>query len=151
MNTFRSPQKIILTRLKRKKNKKAREVQTLHGEDEFPLCLCSKRGYIGIRTKVPRFRCSTYFKTVGSCNGIFCVITKNCLSLWNPSIRRKVSVPKYPQRSELVSKNIEFGFGFDPISDDYKIVGVSYPDDRSFVFALKMGTWCEIASQISYF
>ncbi|KAL4555053.1 hypothetical protein LXL04_037664 [Taraxacum kok-saghyz] len=64
--------------------------------------------------------------------------------------RRKVSVPKYPQSSELVSKNIEFGFGFDPLSDDYKIVGVSYPDDRSFVFALKMGTWCEISSPKSH-
>ncbi|KAL4554004.1 hypothetical protein LXL04_039879 [Taraxacum kok-saghyz] len=76
---------------------------------------------------------------------VFNIYDHSTLKSW-----RKVSVPKYPQRSELVSKNIEFGFGFDPISDDYKIVGVSYPDDRSFVFALKMGTWCEIASPKSH-
>ncbi|KAL7591750.1 hypothetical protein Lser_V15G35136 [Lactuca serriola] len=38
------------------------------------------------------------------------------------------------------------GFGLDRISDDYKIVRLSYVKDHSFVYAVKSGTWCEIAS-----
>nr|KAJ0198319.1 hypothetical protein LSAT_V11C700383320 [Lactuca sativa] len=84
------------------------------------------------------------FGTVGSCNGTFCLKTKNGLTLWNPSIRRKVRVLECPRSSELASGGI--GFGFDPISDDYKIVWISYEKDTSFVYAVKTGTWCEIAS-----
>ncbi|CAI9295088.1 unnamed protein product [Lactuca saligna] len=61
-----------------------------------------------------------------------------------PSIRRKVRVPECPRTSELTLGGI--GFGFDPISDDYKIVWISYEKDSSFVYAVKTGTWCEVAS-----
>ncbi|CAI9295087.1 unnamed protein product [Lactuca saligna] len=143
LHTFRSPQKIRFTHENIDNNKIAEVVYTLHGEDELPLCLCPKRGYIGITTTIP-FPCSNRFRTVGSCNGTFCLKTKNGLTLWNPSIRRKVRVPECPRSSELALRGI--GFGFDPISDDYKIVWISYEKDTSFVYAVKTGTWCEIAS-----
>ncbi|KAL7593413.1 hypothetical protein Lser_V15G35176 [Lactuca serriola] len=143
LHTFRSPQKIRFTHENIDNNKIAEVVYTLHGEDELPLCLCPKRGYIGITTRIP-FPCSNRFRTVGSCNGTFCLKTKNGLTLWNPSIRRKVRVAECPRSSELALGGI--GFGFDPISDDYKIVWISYEKDTSFVYAVKTGTWCEIAS-----
>ncbi|KAL7593415.1 hypothetical protein Lser_V15G35179 [Lactuca serriola] len=143
MHTFRSPQKIRFTHENIDNNKIAEDVYTLHGEDELPLCLCPKHGYIGITTTIP-FPCSNRFRTVGSCNGTFCLKTKNGLTLWNPSIRRKVRVPECPRSSELALGGI--GFGFDPISDDYKIVWISYEKDTSFVYAVKTGTWCEVAS-----
>ncbi|KAL4554002.1 hypothetical protein LXL04_039877 [Taraxacum kok-saghyz] len=94
---------------------------TLHGEDELPLCVSPNRGYISIRTKVSLFPChNTHSRTVGSCDGISVML------------------------SELPLGGI--GFGFDPITDDYKIVWISCAKDRSFVYAIKMGTWCEIAS-----
>ncbi|XP_023750115.1 putative F-box protein At3g16210 [Lactuca sativa] len=144
LHTFRSPQKIRFTHENNDNNKNANDFYTLHGEDELPLCLCPKRGYIGITTRIP-FPCSNkYFRTVGSCNGTFCLKTKNVLTLWNPSIRRKVRVLECPRSSELPLGGI--GFGFDPISDDYKIVWISCEKDTSFVYAVKTGTWCEIAS-----
>ncbi|KAL4554336.1 hypothetical protein LXL04_039556 [Taraxacum kok-saghyz] len=39
-----------------------------------------------------------------------------------------------------------FGFGFDPINDDYKIIKISYDRDTSLVYAVKTGIWHEIAS-----
>ncbi|CAI9295090.1 unnamed protein product [Lactuca saligna] len=143
MHTFRSPQKIRFTHENINNHKIAEDVYTLHGEDELPLCLCPKRGYIGITTTIP-FPCSNRFRTIGSCNGTFCLKTKNGFTLWNPSIRRKVRVPKCPRSSKLALGGI--GFGFDPISDDYKIVWISYEKDTSFVSAVKTGTCCEVAS-----
>ncbi|KAL4555032.1 hypothetical protein LXL04_037643 [Taraxacum kok-saghyz] len=99
MHTIRSPTKIILSHLKwKRKNKEARYFETLHGEEELPLCLCPKCKYNGIRTKAPFFRCNIHIGIIGSCNGIFCVRNENRLSLWNPSIRREVSVPELPHK-----------------------------------------------------
>ncbi|KAL4555113.1 hypothetical protein LXL04_037724 [Taraxacum kok-saghyz] len=67
-------------------------------------------------------------------------------SLWNPSIRRKLNVPQCPQRSDPLLEGI--GFGFDPLNDDYKIVWFSCAKgkENSYVYAMKTGAWCEIAS-----
>ncbi|KAL4554006.1 hypothetical protein LXL04_039881 [Taraxacum kok-saghyz] len=51
MHTIRSPTKVILSRLKWEKIIEEGYFQTLHGEEELPLCLCPKREYNGIRTK----------------------------------------------------------------------------------------------------
>ncbi|KAI3753737.1 hypothetical protein L2E82_25798 [Cichorium intybus] len=144
MHTFQSPQKILLLHQNSNNN-----VYTLHGQDELPLCLCPNRGYIGITTTKASFS-STAFGAVGSCNGTVILQSENRLILWNPSIRRKLNVPRckcpqipIPEYERLFAR---FGFGFDPISDDYKIVRVSYAEGGSFVYAVKTGTWCEIAS-----
>ncbi|CAI9285752.1 unnamed protein product [Lactuca saligna] len=69
-------------------------------------------------------------------------------SLWNPSIRRKLTLPDCPRRCSSV---VEIGFGFDSITDDYKIVSISNPEyggnaGTSFVYSIKTSSWCEIAS-----
>ncbi|CAH1426663.1 unnamed protein product [Lactuca virosa] len=122
---------------------------TLHSEDQLPLCPTG--GYNGI-TAV-QFPCSRVFKIVGSCDGIFYLNEyQKGISLWNPSIRRKQSLPDCPRRSGGPSEGfglglgLGLGFGFDPISDDYKIVQVSYARESSFFYALKIDTWCAIAS-----
>ncbi|CAH1449949.1 unnamed protein product [Lactuca virosa] len=139
IHTFRSPQKILF----RHQNKEAESFYTLHGEEELSLYLCPKRGYIGITTTIS-FPSRNNFRTVGSCNGTFCLLFKKCVTLWNLSIRCKLIVPECPRRSESFLDGI--GLGFDPISDDYKVVWISYVKDNSFVYAVKSGTWCEIAS-----
>ncbi|KAL4555197.1 hypothetical protein LXL04_037808 [Taraxacum kok-saghyz] len=152
MHTFRSPQKVLLIHINdNNENNEGEGFYTSHGEDEFPFNFCPKRGYIGIKTTIP-FPCRVRLKflVIGLCNGILCVRTEKCLVLWNPSIRRKLSVPECPRRSETTRRSKFFvegtGFGYDPISDDYKIVWISKARDSSFVYAVKMGTWCEIAS-----
>ncbi|KAL4555118.1 hypothetical protein LXL04_037729 [Taraxacum kok-saghyz] len=73
-------------------------------------------------------------------------LTKKGFSLWNPSIRRKLNIPQCPQRSDPLLE--EIGFGFDPLNDDYKIVWFSCATgkENSYVYAMKTGAWCEIAS-----
>ncbi|CAI9263864.1 unnamed protein product [Lactuca saligna] len=145
MHTLISPKKIHFIHLiSDDKNEKQQEFfYTSHGEEEeLALYLCPKRGYIDITTEVP-FPSGA---PIGSCNGTFCLWTKKGLILWNPSIRRKLIVPEFPQRSEPFTLR-GIGFGFDPISDDYKVVQTSHvKGNNSFVYAVKSGTWCEIAS-----
>ncbi|XP_076914980.1 F-box protein CPR1-like [Bidens hawaiensis] len=87
------------------------------------------------------------FSIVGSCNGILCVYESGKgINLWNPSIRRKVTVPDLPSSS---GDYLVHGFGFDPIIDDYKILRTT--ERTSFVYTMKRRTWCEIASPTAEF
>ncbi|GJR95456.1 F-box/kelch-repeat protein-like protein [Tanacetum coccineum] len=111
--------------------------------------------YMGLKSI--KFR-SSDFCIVGSCNGILCVIDKKVwdysknkqlsLDLWNLSIRRKLSVPVNPR---FPFGGAALGFGFDPITDDYKIVSIpikpskGYAND-SFLYTLKTNSWNEITS-----
>nr|GEV41181.1 DNA-directed RNA polymerase II subunit RPB2 [Tanacetum cinerariifolium] len=61
----------------------------------------------------------------------------------DPSIRRKLIVPAHPSSN----KSVSFGFGFDPISDDYKIVAMSnFSCQSSFIYSLKTNSWSKIVS-----
>ncbi|XP_071715138.1 F-box/kelch-repeat protein At3g23880-like [Rutidosis leptorrhynchoides] len=83
---------------------------------------------------------------VGSCNGIICLRdNSNDVSLWNPSIRRKLDLPflgYFSNNSRVV------GFGFDSNTDDYMTVRLFYPGYgelyKSMVYSLKKRVWCEI-------
>ncbi|XP_071715199.1 F-box/kelch-repeat protein At3g23880-like [Rutidosis leptorrhynchoides] len=83
---------------------------------------------------------------VGSCNGIICLRDhySGNFSLWNPSIRRKLTLP-YPFFS---LNNYEIaGVGFDSKTDDYKIVILScfrHGKHKSMVYSLKKPVWREI-------
>ncbi|CAH1426656.1 unnamed protein product [Lactuca virosa] len=90
---------------------------TLHSEDQLPLCPTG--GYNGI--KAVQFPCSRAFTIVGSCDGIFCLSEyQKGISLWNPSIRRKQSLPDYPGRTRCIF-SIGPGFGFEPSTIDMKM------------------------------
>ncbi|KAI3790295.1 hypothetical protein L2E82_03240 [Cichorium intybus] len=145
MHTSRWPEKLLI---RHRKYPSKEDYYTLHSEDQLPLC--PRRGYFGIRPVMfPYKRC---YDIIGSCNGILCLYDygKHSISLWNPSIRRKLPVPDCPD--QRLSSWIPFGFGFDPIANDYKIVGVLsnsiYGENpkSSFVYSMKTGAWCAIAS-----
>lgn len=61
---------------------------------------------------------------VGSCDGLVCIaIEENDLFLWNPSVRKSKKLP----HSGVKLKNgcyIIYGFGYDNLNDDYKVVGI---------------------------
>ncbi|XP_059451019.1 F-box/kelch-repeat protein At3g06240-like [Corylus avellana] len=70
---------------------------------------------------------------VGSSNGLLCLATLNfdnevglCV-LWNPSIQKAIYLPK-PNLGFDRSLNKSFGFGYEPTTDDYKLVRLVYPD-----------------------
>ncbi|KAI3680353.1 hypothetical protein L2E82_50405 [Cichorium intybus] len=84
----------------------------------------------------------------------FCVciiMKKNRITLWNPSIRRELTIPSSSCLNLDEVSRLGTGFGFNPITDDYKIVSiVEVGDDETVetpcVYTLKTGTWCAIAS-----
>ncbi|KAL7602619.1 putative F-box protein At3g16210 [Lactuca sativa] len=144
IHTFQSQQKLLFRHGSSYKNEEP-DFYTFHGEDELPLCL--ERGYIGMTAVEFPFRRD--FCIIGSCNGILCVfdyLEAKCISLWNPSIRRKLTLPDCPHRS---FSRVHTGFGFDPITNDYKIVSIH--NRSSFVYAMKTGTWCAVASPTPLF
>ncbi|GKC05710.1 F-box/kelch-repeat protein-like protein [Tanacetum coccineum] len=82
---------------------------------------------------------------VGSCNGIICLVKSREFTLWNFSIRSKLDVPHHPSsRASMVS-----GFGFDPITNDYKILcisdaynkGTACNGNNSFLYSMKTDSW----------
>ncbi|KAI5662039.1 hypothetical protein M9H77_21362 [Catharanthus roseus] len=88
-----------------------------------------------------RFPCSgDFFRLIGICNGLICLsddqrsISKNII-LWNPMIRKAIQLPK----SGEFSSTQTLGFGFDPESNDYKVVRISYHRnfDHQFGFGQK--------------
>ncbi|KAK9016746.1 hypothetical protein V6N11_079240 [Hibiscus sabdariffa] len=94
----------------------------------------------------PAFVCASDSLVLGSCNGLI------CLQFWpgdvsrfllcNPSIRKYISLP-WPRISNDV--RINFGFGFDSGTNDYKlvIIGIGKEDTwiKPFLFSLNENCW----------
>lgn len=64
---------------------------------------------------------------ISSYNGIICLanIGFNEVYLWNPSIRKCKKIPAPPRHTSMFV-NFKLGFGYDSISDDYKVVRFVY-------------------------
>jgi F-box interacting protein len=90
----------------------------------------------------------------GPCNGILCLSCTlwkkrdghrdyDPLVLWNPATRESKMLPPFPQQRDLnfVSR---FGFGFDPKTNDYKVVRIMNFGDRQCkvqVYNLSTNSW----------
>ncbi|KAI3698882.1 hypothetical protein L2E82_42776 [Cichorium intybus] len=146
MHTCRSPQSVVMRHLVRKGSRDEYgciAFCTLHTEDQLPL----RGGYIGI-TAV-NFPCRSVSIT-GSCNGIMSLFEyqKGIIYLWNPSVMRQLTLPDCPRRC---TQGICIGIGFDPITDDNKIVSIPLlggTAESAFVYAMKTRAWCPIASPV---
>ncbi|KAK8558903.1 hypothetical protein V6N12_042195 [Hibiscus sabdariffa] len=100
----------------------------------------------------PPFGRLFYIPVVGSCNGLICVRLYpfggnfNFL-LWNPSIQKYISLP-HVKISNVVCLNV--GFGFDPRTNDYKLLIVAVcKGDGSFepyLFSLNGNCWKRVAA-----
>ncbi|XP_074265370.1 putative F-box only protein 10 [Silene latifolia] len=79
------------------------------------------------------FRISDEFEyyILGACDGLLLVqrygspCYKEELRLWNPCIRKSLTLPTNPLPSRLIGKGM-YIFGFSPESNDYKVVAVSF-------------------------
>ncbi|KAK9160751.1 hypothetical protein Syun_007092 [Stephania yunnanensis] len=86
---------------------------------------------------------------LGSCNGLVCIKSdKEVIWLWNPSTREHKKLPEIPVEFSGSNFSIVYGFGYDPITDDYKVVRVySYDDDDDVrhsevkVYLLSLNSW----------
>ncbi|GKB61087.1 putative F-box protein [Tanacetum coccineum] len=125
---------------------------TLHSEYQLPLS--PDHGYDGITPIKFPFPLKSSARAVGSCNGIMLVLDErdSIFWLWNPSIRRKLTIPEYPLREAYISAT---GFAFDRVTEDYKIVTLSFNHEQnndipySFVYTMKTRTWCQISNPIT--
>ncbi|KAI3707844.1 hypothetical protein L2E82_36713 [Cichorium intybus] len=150
MLTLLSPKMILITHQGKHCIKK---FYTFHSEDQFPLF--PRRGYIGLTAD--EFPYSKYSLCVGSCDGILCIFDfkefkEYNINLWNPSIRRKLTLPDCPASpypEEFPYGVHRVGFGFHLVSDDYKIVSLpklGRTGKPSYIYTMKTGAWCKIAS-----
>ncbi|KEH37096.1 F-box protein CPR1 [Medicago truncatula] len=79
-------------------------------------------------------------KLFGSCNGLLCISSKAEITFWNPNIRKHRIIPNLPipiPQSETKAHYALFtyGFGFDPLSSDYKLIRISwFIDLTNFTF-----------------
>ncbi|CAI9784365.1 unnamed protein product [Fraxinus pennsylvanica] len=97
-----------------------------------------------------------FFTIIGSCNGLLClsddrVFYMNTIIIWNPCVKKSVLLPKpnmvYNSYGSFMQS---FGFGFDPISKDYKVVRITYTDfngrlPQIELYRLSMGVWEDIS------
>ncbi|KNA16446.1 hypothetical protein SOVF_089180 [Spinacia oleracea] len=79
-----------------------------------------------------------FFRMVGCVNGLVClsddmVEVTDTLILWNPMIRRFLTVPelKLDVESTDLGRSV-FGFGFDACKNDYKLVRIVYRKNPDF-------------------
>jgi F-box interacting protein len=93
-------------------------------------------------------------KLIGSDNGLICFSEGNdSIFLWNPSIRKIVNLPE-PFITGMTHFVYDETFGFDPRTNDYKMVRISIPKHRSpkeddelllrklvEVYSLNTGSW----------
>ncbi|OIT20413.1 PREDICTED: F-box/kelch-repeat protein At3g23880-like [Nicotiana attenuata] len=64
---------------------------------------------------------------VGSVNGLICLKNaKEYLLLWNPSIRKLKKVTSFVAAPTPTPGRYRYGFGYDELNDDYKLVSAFY-------------------------
>lgn len=142
----RSVEKDLIVHKTRYRDDEVEYIYTLHSEDQLPLC----GGEFSYKDIMPVKIPGLYPEIVGSCNGIICMVdysNDECrICLWNFSIRRKLIIPDHPSliHPDIDPHDAVLGFGFDPITNDYKIVFISYCENKSFLYSMKTNSWREI-------
>ncbi|KAK9267990.1 hypothetical protein L1049_010428 [Liquidambar formosana] len=97
---------------------------------------------------------------LGSCNGLLCLLDggeEDNIALWNPSTRKLQTLPFtpiQPPRGLTVATLVSYGFGYDSVNDDYKLVRMAqftYSsglygsfESQVDVYSLKMNSWRRI-------
>ncbi|KAK9137553.1 hypothetical protein Sjap_008147 [Stephania japonica] len=88
-------------------------------------------------------------KILGSCNGLLCINSdKEVIWLWNPSTRERKKLPDISIEFSGSKISVSHGFGYDPITDDYKVVRVHSYDgadnvrhSEAKVYSLALNLW----------
>ncbi|XP_059663691.1 F-box/kelch-repeat protein At3g06240-like [Cornus florida] len=99
---------------------------------------------------------NNYFRIISSCNGVICLsddhfVITNDLYLWNRSIQKLMALPPVRVTFQLHGPFMHnIGFGFDPVTDDYKVIRIVYLNYVTIppevdIFTLSTGTWRNIS------
>ncbi|KAK6933652.1 F-box domain [Dillenia turbinata] len=84
--------------------------------------LSGKNLEVSFPIEIPNsFKKANRIEISGPSNGIYCVLTENGITLWNPALRELRFLPKHAiPFSAFVGSAC--AFGFDCLSDDYKVI-----------------------------
>nr|XP_023892823.1 F-box protein At3g07870-like [Quercus suber] len=111
-----------------------REVYTLHKEDDLDFT-----EYTSFDSPFhgPHLQRPHHYNVVGTCNGLLCLSDgflyfANELFLWNPCVRKLLQfpIPRVTFDSCGLS-HASFGFGFDPKTNDYKVVRIRFQIEKN--------------------
>ncbi|KAE9453271.1 hypothetical protein C3L33_14825, partial [Rhododendron williamsianum] len=102
-----------------------------------------------------------YTRLWGSCNGLICLSNQEKgIFLWNPSTKKHWKLPVCPiETVPTFSSNVVnavYGFGYDSVTDDYKVVrvvqhhGVAFMDSEVWVYSLKSNSWKESGGKVLF-
>ncbi|XP_021719571.1 F-box protein CPR30-like isoform X1 [Chenopodium quinoa] len=96
-------------------------------------------------------------EVLGSCNGLLCLSNgeshgKNGTIIYNPVTRKSREVPASKLKIPYGYESVIYGFGYDLVNDDYKVVRViqystehpDFYDSEVKVFSLKANSWRRI-------
>lgn len=94
----------------------------------------------------------TEFRMTGSCNGLICLLVGSSgVFLWNPSIGKSKALPPSGSECRNYFNIVTYGFGYDELNDDYKVVeAFGFMDDASGssvkfnIFSLRTNSWRQI-------
>lgn len=84
-------------------------------------------------------------RIVGSVNGLICYrIASNGFVLWNPSTRKFNQVPD-PMPTKTADYSFSYGFGYDEVLDDYKVVAIFIEISKCYcdakIYSLNSDSW----------
>ncbi|KAK8282364.1 hypothetical protein V6Z11_D08G022100 [Gossypium hirsutum] len=114
--------------------------------------------------KQPLSEQKKYIQILGSCNGLLAVEDDDGrILLWNPTTRKYQVLPsteiEFPSPPIRCSRSTYYGFGYDPVSDDYKLVRIvqllgakdEYFHSEAKVYSLRSNSWRRIKDFCFYF
>nr|POE69241.1 putative f-box protein [Quercus suber] len=130
-----------------------KQVYTLHKEDD-PDFIVYTSFDSPFHAPAPDLR-----GVAGTCNGLICLSNHaEGIFLWNPCVRKFLQLP-YPNVNADDTHGLSFGFGFDPKTNDYKVVRILSIFDSPFdfvksrpvveVYSLLAGEWRMLTASTS--
>ncbi|KAL4589350.1 hypothetical protein LXL04_002256 [Taraxacum kok-saghyz] len=100
----------------------------------------------------PQFENPNVVQVIGSVNGLICYShSDSVIHIWNPSLSAVLTLPPYSMPS-YCSDSVEcfFRFGFDPKTDDYKVVKLTGLISHTYgiklwlpieIYSMRKGSW----------
>uniref|UniRef100_A0A5B7AFI7 Putative F-box protein CPR30-like n=1 Tax=Davidia involucrata TaxID=16924 RepID=A0A5B7AFI7_DAVIN len=135
----------------------SRRSTTDNGDRSISLLSSSETFDIPIDLDIPFLSISKPFRISGSCNGLVClsiVPLASIILLWNPATRVFKHLPPSPiARPQSLPIKVVLGFGFDPNTNDYKVLRVvyyCYPLSQVELYSLSTNSWKEIKTDMRF-
>ncbi|XP_074337935.1 F-box protein CPR1-like [Apium graveolens] len=102
--------------------------------------------------RLPYSRGECNIRIVGSANGIVCFVDavdfpkhETSIYLWNPAIRQSKLIPSYSDERLMGT----WGFGYDPIDHDFKVVSIISPPFMSaHVYSANKNVWQKLSDPV---